>query len=119
MGYRRSKCFADLQARSRVCGHAKGGGFDFKKQDRQRFLILFFYCSFILVSQCIARAKSRKNHATLSPENAEAAIEMFAKGFKPPHESELGKMGKFELAETIVDAESEKLVLEKMIAMLK
>ena len=44
---------------------------------------------------------------------------MFAKGFKAPHESELGKMVKYELAETITDSESEKQVLDKLIQILK
>jgi predicted kinase len=69
--------------------------------------------------ECIARARARKNHATLSPENAEAAIEMFAKGFKPPHENELGKMGKYELVETVTNTESQKAVVEKLILILK
>jgi hypothetical protein len=40
---------------------------------------------------------------------------MFGKGFKQPHESELGKMGKFDFAETIADEASAKAVADALV----
>ena len=65
--------------------------------------------------QCVERAKARKNHATLSPEKAEDVIAMFGKGFKEPHESELGKLGKYDFAEKITDDESAKAVADALL----
>ena len=67
---------------------------------------------------CIERAMSRKNHPTLSPENAVETIEMFGKGFKEPTSFELGKMGKYEYENKIVDDESAKTVTEELLKIL-
>jgi hypothetical protein len=59
-------------------------------------------CKLVLVhvdvdpEECIARVQQRQNHATLGPDQAREAVEMFAKGFKPPQSYELGKI-KYEL----------------------
>ena len=60
--------------------------------------------------ECITRVQERKHHATLGPDQAREAVEMFAKGFKPPQSYELGKM-KYELMlNTRIDADfAEKL----------
>jgi len=38
--------------------------------------------------QCKLNVKSRKNHPTLQPENADTVVDEFAKGFKPPQQFE-------------------------------
>ncbi len=40
---------------------------------------------------------------------------MFGKGFKEPHDSELGKLGKYDFAEKIADEESAKSVADALV----
>ena len=64
---------------------------------------------------CIERARARKSHPTLSPENAEDVVKMFAKGFKYPKDYELGKM-KYE---AMFNTKEDEDVLVKVREMLK
>ena len=69
------------------------------------------------VELCIARAQDRKNHPTLSPDNAQEVVEMFAKGFKLPETWELGKM-KYEKMFRVSSAEDATQCLQELQELL-